>query len=189
MHQDHHIQCLQALYSVPSSLCPPGQKVEIRADSKLVRIYHRGQLIKTHVRQPRGGRATDPDDYPVELTAYTTRAPDRIKSKAAELGPEVGEFAGRLLGRPVAAGQGQAGQQAPAPGPALHRQAPGRRLSPAPGSRSHRREAGRAHPGACLGGGDHSPGAPAIANRTLRPARQCLRPNRPLPPYGMRRLT
>ena len=101
MHQDHHIQCLQALYSVPSSLCPPGQKVEIRADSKLVRIYHRGQLIKTHVRQPRGGRATDPDDYPVELTAYTTRAPDRIKSKAAELGPEVGEFAGRLLGGPL----------------------------------------------------------------------------------------
>ena len=28
VHQDHHIQCRQALYSVPSSLCPPGQKVE-----------------------------------------------------------------------------------------------------------------------------------------------------------------
>ena len=26
VHQDHHIQCLQALCSVPSSLCPPGQK-------------------------------------------------------------------------------------------------------------------------------------------------------------------
>ena len=40
VHQDHHIQCLQALYSVPSRLCPPGQKVEIRVDSKLVHIYH-----------------------------------------------------------------------------------------------------------------------------------------------------
>ena len=58
-------------------------------DSKLVRIYHRGQLIKTHVRQPRGGRATDPEDYPAHLSAYTTRAPDGIKSKAAELGPAV----------------------------------------------------------------------------------------------------
>ena len=64
VHQDHHIQCLQALYSVPSSLCPPGQKVEIRVDSKLVHLYHRGRLIKTHVRQPKGGRATDPERLP-----------------------------------------------------------------------------------------------------------------------------
>jgi len=101
VHQDHHIQCRSALYSVPSSLCPPGRKVEVRVDSKLVRIYHRGQLIKTHVRQLKGGRATDPEDYPAELSAYTTRAPDRIKSKAAELGPAVGEFAERLFEGPL----------------------------------------------------------------------------------------
>ena len=97
VHQDHHIQCLQALYSVPASLCPPGQKVEVRVDSKLVHIYHRGRLLKTHVRQPRGGRSTDPADYPAELSAYTTRAPDRIKNSARELGPSVAEFADRLL--------------------------------------------------------------------------------------------
>ena len=101
VHQDHHIQCRQALYSVPSSLCPPGQKVEVMADSKLVRIYHRGQLIKTHVRQPKGGRATDTEDYPAELSAYTTRAPDRIKSKAATLGSAVGEFADRMFEGPL----------------------------------------------------------------------------------------
>ena len=70
-------------------------------DSKLVHIYHRGQLIKTHVRQPRGGRATDPQDYPAELSAYTTRAPDGIKGKATELGPAVGEFAERLFEGPL----------------------------------------------------------------------------------------
>ena len=101
VHQDHHIQCLQALYSVPSSLCPPGQKVEVRVDSKLVRIYHRGQLIKTHVRQPRGGRSTDNADYPTELSAYTTRAPDGIKASAKELGPSVAEFADRLFDGPL----------------------------------------------------------------------------------------
>ena len=101
VHQDHHIQCLQALYSVPSSLCPPGQKVEIRVDSKLVHIYHRGRLIKTHVRQPKGGRATDPEDYPAELSAYTTRAPDRIKHSAAKLGPAVAEFSDRLFDGPL----------------------------------------------------------------------------------------
>ena len=101
VHQDHHIQCLQALYSVPSSLCPPGQKVEIRVDSQLVHIYHRGRLIKTHVRQPRGGRATDPDDYPEEITAYTIRTPDRIKHSAAELGAAMAEFAERLFDGPL----------------------------------------------------------------------------------------
>ena len=101
VHQDHHIQCRLALYSVPSSLCPPGRKVEVRVDSKLVRIYYQGQLIKTHLRQPRGGRATDPNDYPAELSAYTTRAPDGIRSKAAELGPAVAEFAHRLFDGPL----------------------------------------------------------------------------------------
>ena len=70
-------------------------------DSKLVRIYHRGQLIKTYVRRPKSGRATDPGDYPAELSAYTTRAPDGIKEKAAELGPAVGEFAERFFDGPL----------------------------------------------------------------------------------------
>ena len=85
------------LYSVPSSSCPPGQKVEIRLDSKLVRIYHRGKLVKVQQRQPKGGRATDPDDYPAELSAYTMKAPERIKRSAALQGPAVAEFAGRLF--------------------------------------------------------------------------------------------
>ena len=71
VHPDHHVACQYALYPVPSSLCPPGQQVEVGLGSKLVRIYHRGRLIKTHLRQPRGGRATDPAGYPAELTPYT----------------------------------------------------------------------------------------------------------------------
>ena len=97
VHPDHHVSCQYAPYSVPSSMCPPGQQVEVGLASKLVRIYHRGKLIKTHLRQPRGGRATDPADYPAELTPYTLRAPDRIKRSAAEHGPAVAEFADRLF--------------------------------------------------------------------------------------------
>ena len=100
VHQDHHVQCQQSLYSVPSALCPPGQKVEVRVDSKLVHIYHRGQLIKVHERQHRGGRSTDPNDYPTQLSAYTTRTPDHIKSEAAKLGPAVAEFAQSLFNGP-----------------------------------------------------------------------------------------
>ena len=101
VHPDHHVACQYALYSVPSSLCPPGQQVEIGLGSKLVRIYFRGRLIKTHLRQPRGGRATDPDDYPAEITAYTMRAPDRIKHSASDHGPAVAEFAERLFDGPL----------------------------------------------------------------------------------------
>ena len=101
VHPDHHVACQYALYSVPSSLCPPGQRVEIGLGSKLVRIYHRGRLLKLHPRQPRGGRATDPADYPAELTPYTLRAPDRIKRSAAEHGPAVAEFAERLFDGPL----------------------------------------------------------------------------------------
>ena len=99
VHPDHHIACQYALYSVPSMACPPRQKVEVQLGSKLVRIYHRGQLIKVHPRQRRGGRATDPNDYPAELTPYTRRAPDWIQRRAAELGEAVGvtTYAERLF--------------------------------------------------------------------------------------------
>ena len=97
VHPDHHVACQYALYSVPSSSCPPGQKVEIRLDSKLVRIYHRGKLVKIPQRQPKGGRATDVDDYPAELSAYTMKAPERIKRSAALYGPAVAQFAQRLF--------------------------------------------------------------------------------------------
>ena len=47
------------------------------------------------------GRATDPEDYPSEITAYTMRTPDKIKHSAAEHGPAVAEFAGRLFDGPL----------------------------------------------------------------------------------------
>lgn len=93
VHPDHHVACQYALYSVPSQLCGPGQQVEVQLGAKLVRIFHRGALIKVHPRQPRGGRATDPNDYPAELSPYTLRA--------AALGEASGVFAERLLEGPL----------------------------------------------------------------------------------------
>ena len=101
VHPDHHVACQYALYSVPSSLCPPGQRVEIGLGSKLAPIYHRGRLLKLHPRQPRGDRSTDAADYPTELTAYTPRAPEGIKRSAAEQGPAAAEFADRLFDGPL----------------------------------------------------------------------------------------
>lgn len=51
-----------------------------------MKLYRRGELVKVHPRQHRGGRATDSDDYPAEKAAYALRAPDRIVHRAGELG-------------------------------------------------------------------------------------------------------
>jgi hypothetical protein len=101
VHPDHHISFAQALYSLPAATCPPGTKVEVRGDSGLLRVYRRGELVKTHVRRPPGGRATDPDDYPAEKTAYALRAPNRIVQQAGKLGPSVAAFAEKLFEGPL----------------------------------------------------------------------------------------
>lgn len=95
VHPDHHIQFQRALYSVPTRYV--GQRVSVRGDRQLVRIYHRHALIKTHPRQAPGQRSTDYADYPAALTPYARRAPDRCIRRGAELGPAVGQFLTVLL--------------------------------------------------------------------------------------------
>jgi transposase len=95
VHPDHHIQFRRALYSVPTRYLR--QRVEVRGDSRLVRIYHRGALIKVHAPQPPGGRATDYADYPADRARYAMRAPEACCGQAEQAGPAVGQFVRVLL--------------------------------------------------------------------------------------------
>lgn len=95
VHPDHHIQFGRALYSVATRYV--GQRVEVRGDSRLVRIYHHGELIKVHPPQPPGGRSTDYTDYPAARAAYAMRAPDACVRQAAQVGPAVAQFVRVLL--------------------------------------------------------------------------------------------
>jgi transposase len=98
VHPDHHISFRYAIYSVPDDRCPVGARLEVRADRDLVRIYNRrGELVKTHPRQPKGGRHTDPADYPAARTPYALRDADYVVREAAQLGQFSGLFAERLL--------------------------------------------------------------------------------------------
>ena len=101
VHRDHHIYYRYAIYSAPDSTCPPGTKLEVRGDSKLVKLYKQGELVKVHLRQPRGGRSTDPEDYPKELTAYTLRSPNYLRQQSAKQGEAIGAFADKLLSGPT----------------------------------------------------------------------------------------
>jgi hypothetical protein len=95
VHRDYHVQVDRALYSAPEHLL--GQRLQARADDELVKLFHRGQLVKTHPRQAPGRRSTDPADLPADKTAYAMRDLQRLISTAAGHGPNVGVYAERLL--------------------------------------------------------------------------------------------
>jgi hypothetical protein len=99
VHRDHHIECGRALYSIPGDLI--GAQVDVRADSQLVRVYHRAVLIKIHPRQAPGGRVTDAEDLPSEKTAYAMRDLDHLRRLAAAEGPAIGAYADALLESPL----------------------------------------------------------------------------------------
>ena len=99
VHRDFHIEIGRALYSIPKDYI--GQYVDVRADSMLVKVFHRGQVIKVCPRQRPGGRWTDRDDLPQEKTAYAMRDLDRLIAGARRHGANVGVYAERLLDDPM----------------------------------------------------------------------------------------
>ena len=99
VHRDHHIEVAKALYSVPGHLI--GVHVDVRADAKLVRVYHRGQLVKTHPRARPGGRVTDPADLPEHTSTYAMRDIGYLQRLADDAGPAIGAYAAALLDHPL----------------------------------------------------------------------------------------
>jgi transposase len=99
VHRDHHLEVGKALYSVPGNLI--GTYVQVRADSQLVRIFARDQLVKVHPRMGIGKRSTDPADLPAERTVYAMRDLDQLQRIAAGHGPAIGAYAAALLEHPL----------------------------------------------------------------------------------------
>ena len=97
--RDRHVEVAKALYSVPGELI--GQHLHARADARLVKLYHRGQLVKTHPRQPAGGRSTDAADLPTGTADYALRDVASLTGKAAAAGVSVGIYAQRILDVPL----------------------------------------------------------------------------------------
>lgn len=99
VHRDFHVEVAKALYSVPGAYL--GHQLQVRADTELVKLYHRGRLVKTHPRQPPGGRSTDRDDLPQEKAGYALRDLARLIATCAGHGPNIGIYAERLLDDPL----------------------------------------------------------------------------------------
>jgi transposase len=99
VHRDFHVEVARSLYSVPEHLL--GQYLDARADSELVRLYAGGALVKTHPRQPPGGRSTHEADLPAEKAGYAMRDLTKLVTVCAGHGGNVGIYAERLLDDPL----------------------------------------------------------------------------------------
>ena len=99
VHRDHHAEVARALYSLPEQWI--GTTLDVRADSELVKFYHRGVLVKVHPRQPAGARSTDHADLPEHKTGYALRDLQRLISACAAHGPNIGIYAQRILDDPL----------------------------------------------------------------------------------------
>jgi transposase len=107
VHRDFHVEVAKALYSVPEAHL--GRHLDARADSELVKLYSvggpagagGGRLVKTHPRQPPGGRSTDPADLPEHKAGYAMRDLTRLIAVCAGHGPSIGIYAERLLDDPL----------------------------------------------------------------------------------------
>ncbi len=96
--RDHHLTVAKALYSVPTQYI--GERVQVRNGRDLVRIYHRGKLIKEHPRVGPGQRNTDPADYPPGVRTLACRDQKTLLAQATACGSAIGAYAERLLAAP-----------------------------------------------------------------------------------------
>ena len=99
VHRDFHAEVAKALYSLPEQWI--GHTLDVRADSELVKFYHRGTLVKVHPRQPAGGRSTDRADLPEHKAGYALRDLAALIATCAAHGPNIGIYAERILDDPL----------------------------------------------------------------------------------------
>ena len=91
---DIHVKVAQSLYSVPWKHI--GKTLDARSTATMVQLFSGGDLVKTHVRKPRG-KQTDLGDYPPEKIAFRMRTPAWCRRRAAEIGPACAALIAGLL--------------------------------------------------------------------------------------------
>ncbi len=99
VHRDFHVEVDRAIYSAPHHLI--GQRLRARWDSKTVKLYHRGELVRVHPRKAPGQRHTNPADLPTGTEVYATRDLDRLRQMAADHGAAIGAYATAILDTPL----------------------------------------------------------------------------------------
>lgn len=98
---DYHVRGPDNWYSVSHLLI--GKLVEIRATHKVVEVFHQGERITSHARNPDGGPCTKPEHQPPQHRAYAQRNPESLMAWAQAIGPSLERVVRAQLERKVPA--------------------------------------------------------------------------------------
>lgn len=96
--RDHAVSVGESLYSVPHVL--RGESLRIRLDRSTVKMYHKNQLVKIHVRVEPGKSSIDAADLPEGTGELATRDAESFREQASRYGSSVGAYARLLLEGP-----------------------------------------------------------------------------------------
>ncbi len=95
---DYHVDVARHAYSVPYQL--RGQRVDVRATTTVVEVFHKSRRVASHVRSPvRGGFTTDPAHMPAAHRRYAEWTPSRIVRWAEQIGPETAAVVRTVMAR------------------------------------------------------------------------------------------
>lgn len=94
---DYHVEVRsdRHFYSVPSRLV--GAHVDLRLGEKTVAIFHRHQLVASHVRCRQPGFSTDPAHMPESHRRYAQWTPQRITNWAEKTGPATAQLTTNIM--------------------------------------------------------------------------------------------
>jgi transposase len=100
LHPDCHVVFARSYYSAPHPLI--GERLWLRATSRVVQVFRDHKLVATHGRALRPGqRVTNPAHLPPKKLRYLMQTPTRCRERAGQIGPATTEFIERLLGDEV----------------------------------------------------------------------------------------
>src|ERR1051326_1569093 len=84
VHMDGYVEVDAAFYTAPAHLI--GQRVRVRWNERLVRIYHQGRAVRVHLKRAPGSWATDPEDRPDHKPARQQAYQALLLAKAERIG-------------------------------------------------------------------------------------------------------
>ncbi|HEX6351195.1 MAG TPA: hypothetical protein VF160_17605, partial [Candidatus Dormibacteraeota bacterium] len=85
VHLDGYLEVDSSYYTAPHHLT--GQRVRVRWDERLVRIYHQGQMVRVHVKQAQPGSwVTNSADRPAHKPARQAAYQANLLARAEHVG-------------------------------------------------------------------------------------------------------
>jgi transposase len=95
---DYHVEIEHHYYSVPHTLVPLRQPVDVRVSALTVEIFHRGQRVAAHLRShARGQHTTEAAHMPKAHQAHREWSPSRLIAWAQTVGPQTGALVEAIL--------------------------------------------------------------------------------------------